>query len=88
MKTSNFGHGVLDRAPLYQWKRIASFSTEAACEAKRKEAIKASRDETLRLSKTSPLAKLDIFRGAYSDSRLAGVSTCVSAADLRLKSGR
>ena len=81
-ETSNFGYGVLDQAPLNQWKRIATFSTEAACEAKRKEAIQASRDETLRLSKTSPLPKLEIFRGAYRDSRLAGVSTCVSADDI------
>ena len=83
-ETSNFGYGVWDQAPLNQWKRIATFSSEAACEAKRKEAIQASRDETLRLSKTSPLPKLEIFRGAYRDSRLAGVSTCVSADDPQL----
>lgn len=86
-ETSNLGYGVLDQAPLNQWKRIAAFSTEAACEANRKQAVQASRDEVLRLSKTSPLPKLDIFKGAYRDSRLAGVSTCVSADDAQLRSG-
>ena len=85
--TSNFGYGVLDQAPLTKWTRIATYDTEAACEYERNEAVKASRDETLRLSKTSPLPKLEIFKGAYRDSRLAGVSTCVSADDPRLTSG-
>jgi hypothetical protein len=86
-ETSNFGYGVLDQAPLTKWTRIATYDTEAACEYERNEAVKASRDETLRLSKTSPLPKLEIFKGAYRDSRLAGVSTCVSADDPRLTSG-
>src|SRR5262245_54934579 len=86
-ETSNFGHGVLDQAPFIQWKRIATYDTEAACEYKRREAVDASRDETTRLRKTSPLPKLEIFRGAYRDSRLAGVATGVSADDPRLTSG-
>ena len=86
-ETSDFGFGVLDQAPLTQWNRIATYSTEAACEAKRSDTVQASRDETVRLSKTSPLPKLEIFRGAYRDSRLAGVSMCVSADDPRLTSG-
>jgi len=85
-ETSTFGHGVLDQAPLSAWTRIATFRTEAACEAKRKDEVEASRAETLRLSKTSPLPALEIFKGAYRDSRLAGVSTCVSADDPQLKS--
>ena len=85
-ETSSFGHGVLDQAPLSTWHRIATFTTEAACESKRKDEVEASRAETLRLSKTSPLPGLEIFKGAYRDSRLAGVSTCVAADDPRLKS--
>jgi len=85
-ETSNFGHGVLDQAPLNEWKRIATYDTESACESKRNEAVQASREETLRLSKTSPLPTLEIFRGAYRDSRLAGVSTCVPSDDPRLTS--
>jgi hypothetical protein len=61
-ETSNFGYGVLDQAPLTKWTRIATYDTEAACEYERNEAVKASRDETLRLSKTSPLPKLEIFK--------------------------
>jgi hypothetical protein len=86
-ETSDFGYGVLDQAPLTKWTRIATYDTEAACEYKRNEAVQASRDETVRLSKTSPLPNLEIFRGAYRDSRLAGISTCVSADDPRLTSG-
>ena len=85
-ETSSFGHGVLDQAPLSRWCRIATFSSEAACESKRKDEVEASRAETLRLSKTSPLPTLETFKGAYRDSRLAGVSTCVSADDPRLTS--
>jgi hypothetical protein len=79
--------GVLDQAPLNQWKRIATYDTERTCESKRNEAIEASRDETLRLSKTSPLPKVEIFQGAYRDSRLAHESTCVPADDPRLTLG-
>ena len=86
-ETSDFAYVVLDQAPLTKWTRIATYDTEAACEYKRNEAVQASRDETVRLSKTSPLPNLEIFRGAYRDSRLAGVSTCVSADDPRLTSG-
>jgi hypothetical protein len=86
-ETSNVVFGILGHAPLNQWKRIATYDTEAACEYKRNEAVQASREETLRLSKTSPLPKLEIFRGAYRDSGLANSSICVSADDPRLTSG-
>ena len=86
-ETSNISFGVLDQAPLSQWKRIATYDTEAACEYKRNEAEHASGEETLRLSKTSPLLKLEIFKGAYRDSRLAHESTCVPADDPRLTEG-
>jgi hypothetical protein len=86
-ETSNVLFGVLIQAPLDQWKRIATYDTEAACEYKRNEAVQASREETLRLSKTSPLPKLEIFKGAYRDSALANSSICVFADDPRLTSG-
>jgi len=86
-ETSNVVFGILAQAPLNQWKRIATYDSEAACEYKRNEAVQASREETLRLSKTSPLPKLEIFRGAYRDSGLANSSICVSADDPRLTSG-
>ena len=86
-ETSNVVFGILAQAPLNQWKRIATYDSEAACEYERNEAVQASRDETLRLSKTSPLPKLEIFKGAYRDSGLAQSSMCVSADDPRLTSG-
>jgi len=86
-ETSNVGFGILIQAPLTRWNRIATFGTETACEARRDAAVQASRDETLRLSKTSPLPKLEIFKGAYRDSGLASSSICVSADDPRLASG-
>ena len=86
-ETSNVLFGVLNQAPLIQWNRVATYETETACEQKRTEAIQASREETLRLSKTSPLSKLEIFRGAYRDSGLANSSVCVPANDPRLTSG-
>ena len=86
-ETSNVLFGILNQAPLTQWKCIATYDTEAACEYKRNEAVQASRDETLRLSKTSPLPKLEIFKGAYRDSGLANASICVTANDPRLTSG-
>ena len=86
-ETSNVVFGILNQAPLPQWKRIATYDTEAACEYKRNEAVEASREETLRLSKTSPLPKREIFKGAYRDSGLANSSICVSADDPRLTSG-
>jgi len=86
-ETSNVVFGILDQAPLTQWNRIATYDTEAACEYKRNEAVQASRDETLRLSKTSPLPRLEIFKGAYRDSGLAQSSICASADDPRLTSG-
>ena len=79
-ETSNVLFGILNQAPLTQWNRIATYDTEAACEYKRNEAVQASRDETLRLSKTSPLPKLEIFKGAYRDSGLANASICVQSA--------
>ena len=78
---------ILNQAPLTQWKRVATYDSEAACEYRRNEAVEASREETLRLSKTSPLPKLEIFKGAYRDSGLANSSICVSADDPRLASG-
>ena len=86
-ETSNVGFGILIQAPLTRWNRIATFGTKAACEARRDAPVQASRDETLRLSKTSPLPKLEIFKGAYRDSGLASSSLCVSADDPRLTSG-
>ena len=86
-ETSNVVFGILGSAPLSQWRRIATYDTEAICEYKRNEAVEASREETLRLSKTSPLPKLEIFRGAYRDSGLANSSVCVSADDPRLTPG-
>lgn len=86
-ETSNVTFGILHQAPLSQWTRIATYDTEAACEHGRQEGVEASREETLRLSKTSPLPKLEIFKGAYRDSGLANSSVCVSADDPRLKSG-
>ena len=86
-ETLNVTFGILHQAPLSQWTRIATYDTEAACEHGRQEGVEASREETLRLSKTSPLPKLDIFKGAYRDSGLANSSVCVSADDPRLTSG-
>src|SRR3989442_8779219 len=63
-ETSNILFGILNQAPLTQRKRIATYDTEAAYEYKRNEAVQASRDETLSLSKISPLQKLEIFKGA------------------------
>ena len=60
-ETSNISFGVLDQAPLTQWHRIATYDTQSVCESKRNEAAQASREETLRLSKTSRLPKLEIF---------------------------
>ena len=84
---SNSGFEILIQAPLTRWNRIATFGTEAACEARRDAAVQANRDETLRLSKTSPLPTLEVFKGAYRDSGLARSSICVSADDPRLASG-
>ena len=86
-ETTNVLFGIQNQAPLNQWKRIATYDTEAACEYKRNEAVQASREETLRVSKTSPLPKLEIFKGAYRDSGLANSSLCVSVDDPRLISG-
>ena len=86
-ETSNVVFGILAQAPLNQWKRVATYDSATTCEDKRNDAVQASRDETLRLSKTSPLPKLEIFRGAYRDSGLANSSICVSADDPRLASG-
>jgi hypothetical protein len=86
-ETSNVAFGILAQAPLNQWKRVATYDSEATCEYKRNDAVQASRDETLRLSKTSPLPKLEIFKGAYRDSGLAQSGVCVSADDPRLTAG-
>jgi len=83
---SNVTFGILTQAPLRQWKRVATYTSEAACESARNAAVEASREETRRLSKTSPLPALEIFKGAYRDSGLASSSVCVSADDPRLAS--
>jgi len=46
-------------------------------------------DETSNVlfGKTSPLPKLEIFKGAYRDSGLANASICVTADEPRLTSG-
>jgi len=78
-------HGrVLDDAPLTRWTRSGTFPTEAACEAKRSEDARATREEMMRLSKTFPLPSVDTWRHADRDRRLAQASDCVSADDARL----
>ena len=91
-EASNFGYGVLDQAPLNQWKRIATFSTEAACEVKRSDTVQATKEEIVRLSQTSPQqqswrTRVGMFKGALQESRLAEASTCISADDSRLTPG-
>jgi len=75
---------VLDEAPLARWNRIATYDTEGTCEARRHEAVKATRDETMRMSKSSPLPSIDMWRAADRDRRLAEASDCISADDPRL----
>jgi len=75
---------VLDDAPLARWIRTGTFATEAACEAKRREALEATRAEMMRLSRTSPLPSVDTWRDADRDRRLAQASDCVSTDDTRL----
>ena len=78
-------HGrVLDDAPLARWIRTGTFASEAACEAKRREALEATRAEMMRLSQTSPLPSVDTWRDADPDRRLAQASDCFSADDARL----
>ena len=78
-------HGrVLDDAPLARWTRIGTFASEAACEAKRREGLEATRAEMMRLSRTSPLPSVSTWRSADRDRRLAQASDCVSADDARL----
>jgi len=78
-------HGrVLDDAPLARWIRTGTFTSEAACEVKRREALEATRAEMMRLSRTSPLPSVDTWRDADRDRRLAQASDCVSADDARL----
>jgi len=75
---------VLDDAPLTQWARTGTFATEAACEAKRREALDATRAEMMRLSQTAPLPSVHTWRNADRERRLAQASDCVSADDARL----
>ena len=75
---------VLDDAPLARWTRTGTFPTEAACEARRREALEATRAEMMRLSQTSPLPSVNTWRNADRDRRLAQASDCVSAGDARL----
>lgn len=77
---------VLDDAPLARWTHAGTFPTEAACEAKRREALEATRAEMMRLSRTSPLPSVDTWRNADRDRRLAQASDCVAADDARLTS--
>jgi hypothetical protein len=78
-------HGrVLDDARLARWTRTGTFATEAACEAKRREALEATRAEMMRLSRTSPLPSVSTWRNADRDRQLVQASDCVSAGDARL----
>lgn len=81
--TSDLGK-VLDEAPLAQWNRIGRYDSEATCEARRNEAVKATMDEVVRMSKSWPLPSEDMWRGAARDRRLAEASSCISADDPRL----
>ena len=81
--TSELGR-VLDEAPLAQWNRIGKYDTEGTCEARRNEAVKATREETMRMSKSSPLPSIDMWRAADRDRRRAEASDCISADDPRL----
>ena len=81
--TSDLGQ-VLDEAPLAQWNRIGTYATEGACEASRKEAVKATREETMRMSKSWPLPSIDMWRAADGERRRAEASDCISADDPRL----
>jgi hypothetical protein len=82
-ETSELGK-VLDEAPIAQWNRIGTYDTEGTCEARRNEAVKATREETMRLTKSSPLPSIDTWRAAERDRRRAEASDCVSADDPRL----
>jgi hypothetical protein len=81
--TSDLGR-VLDEAPLAQWNRVGTYDTEGICEARRKEAAQATRAETMRMSKSSPLPSVDMWRAADRDRRRAEASDCISADDPRL----
>jgi len=81
--TSELGK-VLDEAPLAQWNRIGRYDTEGTCEARRNEAVKATREETMRMSKSSPLPSIDMWRAADRDRRRAEASDCIPADDPRL----
>jgi hypothetical protein len=82
--TSELGR-VLDEAPIAQWNRIGTYDTEGTCEAHRNEAVKATREETMRLTKSSPLPSIDMWRAAERDRRRAEASDCISADDPRLR---
>ena len=81
--TSELGK-VLDEAPIAQWNRIGTYDTEGTCEARRNDAVKATREETMRMSKSSPLPSVDMWRAADRDRRRAEASDCISADDPRL----
>jgi hypothetical protein len=81
--TSELGR-VMDEAPLAQWNRIGTYDTEGTCEARRNEAVKATREETMRMTKSSPLPSIDMWRAAERDRRCAEASDCFSADDPRL----
>ena len=81
--TSELGK-VLDEAPIAQWNRIGTYDTEGTCEARRNEAVNATREETMRLTKSSPLPSIDMWRAAERDRRRAEASDCFSADDPRL----
>ena len=82
-ETSEVGK-VLDEAPIAQWNRIGAYDTEGTCEAHRNEAVKATRAETMRMSKSSPLPSIDMWRAADRDRQRAQASDCISADDPRL----
>ena len=81
--TSELGK-VLDEAPITQWNRIGTYDTEGTWEARRNEAVKATREETMRLTKSSPLPSIDMWRAAERDRRRAEASDCISVDDARL----
>ena len=69
----------MDEAPVVQWNRIGTYDTEGTCEARRNEAVKARREETMRMTKSSPLPSIDMWRAAERDRRRAEASDCISA---------
>ncbi len=87
--TSDLGK-VLDEAPLAQWNRIGRYDSEATCEARRNEAVKATMDEVVRMSKSWPLPSRDMWLGAARDrvlQRLVAASPLTTRASRRNRRG-